>query len=131
MVLDASAVVEVLTGARPDPALLDRIEGADALYAPHLIDAEAVHALRGLARGGVIGEDAAAEARRGLQNLGIIRYPHTGLVERVWELRHSFTAYDALYVALAETLEVPLVTADAKLTRGSGHQAEIDLYPAP
>jgi len=50
------------------------------------------------------------------------------LIERIWELRHTITAYDASYVALAELLDVPLVTCDAKLATSNGHKAEIELY---
>jgi predicted nucleic acid-binding protein len=53
------------------------------------------------------------------------------LQPRALGLRHNFTAYDAMYVALAEALGVPILTADAKFAGASGHQAEIHLYPDP
>ncbi|MCP2238704.1 type II toxin-antitoxin system VapC family toxin [Prauserella halophila] len=57
------------------------------------------------------------------------RSPHRGLIPRVWELRHSITPYDAAYVALAEQLDIPLLTTDARLAGSNGHSAEIELYP--
>jgi predicted nucleic acid-binding protein len=54
------------------------------------------------------------------------RYPHDVLLERMWELRHNFTAYDAAYIALAEALEAPLITCDRALT--SGHRAEVVVF---
>jgi predicted nucleic acid-binding protein len=128
LVIDASAAIHVLTGRRPDPRLLDRIDNADSLHAPHLIDVEALHVLRGLVRGGVVSEDRASEARRGLRRFGLFRYPHAGLVERAWQLRHNFTAYDAMYVALSEMLGCTLVTSDGRLASGSGHEADIEFY---
>ena len=51
------------------------------------------------------------------------------MIQRIWELRHSITPYDAAYVALAERLRVPPVTCDAKLAGSNGHNARIELYP--
>ncbi len=56
------------------------------------------------------------------------RYSHSALLPRIWELRENVTAYDAAYITLAETLNAPLITTDAKLARASGIRAEIELY---
>ena len=128
LVLDASAVVELLAVGRTDPALLDRVESARSLHAPHLVDVEVLHVLRRLARGGALGTDAANDARRGLDQLGLIRYPHVGLTDRMWDLRHSIPAYDAAYVALAELLACPLATADARVAKAGGHRAQVEVY---
>ncbi len=61
------------------------------------------------------------------QSLDIERYPHGRFVGRVWELRRNMTAYDATYVALAEALDAPLLTCDAKLAAAPGHTARIEL----
>ncbi|HYZ40455.1 MAG TPA: type II toxin-antitoxin system VapC family toxin [Stellaceae bacterium] len=55
------------------------------------------------------------------------RYPHDLLLQRVWELRTNLTAYDAVYVALAEALEAPLLTRDRRLATATGHHARIVL----
>ena len=65
--------------------------------------------------------------RRDFLELRIERHPHGVLAARAWELRDAFSAYDAMYVALAELLEAPLVTADAKLQRGHGHRARVEV----
>jgi predicted nucleic acid-binding protein len=70
----------------------------------------------------------AADARLDLAALPLRRYPHGPFVERAWELRHNVSAYDAMYVALAELLDVPLVTCDASLARAQGVRAQIEVY---
>jgi predicted nucleic acid-binding protein len=55
------------------------------------------------------------------------RYPHDVLLPRVWELRHNLTAYDAVYVALAEVLDAPLLTRDRRVATAAGHRARVDL----
>ena len=63
-----------------------------------------------------------------IHNTRFVRYPHTSLVERIWSLRENLTAYDAAYVALAETLGAPLVTLDSRLARVPGVRAAVEVY---
>ena len=128
LVLDTSAVIAALCGRPPSDTLIERLRGDSDLAAPHLLDIEFLHALRRLVLGGQLGEDRAADARDDFAALAIIRYEHTTLADRVWELRHGLTAYDATFVALAELLDVPLVTFDARLARATGHHAAVELF---
>lgn len=128
IVVDASAVVEALVG-RDAPTELLALIGTQQLAAPHLLDVEIVSTLRGLSRGRRLEDDVAEAARSTFFSLAITRYETAPLAERIWELRHRCTAYDATYLALAEGLEVPLVTADAKLLV-AGADAEIRLVDA-
>jgi predicted nucleic acid-binding protein len=57
----------------------------------------------------------------------LTRYTHEPLLQRIWELRHNMTAYDAAYVALAEALNAPLITCDARLSKAPGTRATIEL----
>jgi predicted nucleic acid-binding protein len=63
-----------------------------------------------------------------MHDLRIVRYPHRPLIDRVWELRANFTAYDAAYVALAELLDVPVLTCDARLAATGDRGAQVELY---
>jgi predicted nucleic acid-binding protein len=128
LVADTSAVIAVLTGHPPAIELTERLGGDDDLSAPHLLDVELLHALRRLVLGGQLNEDRAADARSDFAALAITRYEHTVVADRVWELRHGLTAYDATFVALAELLEAPLVTCDARLARAPGHRATVELF---
>jgi predicted nucleic acid-binding protein len=73
--------------------------------------------------------DVGRERLQEVKNTPISRTAHRPLLSRVWELRDAITAYDAAYVALAEQLDVPLLTCDAELDRANGHRAEIVVYP--
>jgi predicted nucleic acid-binding protein len=128
IVLDTSAAITCLTGVEVDQGLRWRVADGGSLHAPHLIDAEVLAALRGLVLGGKLTEDRATYARRDFADLSLVRYPIVGLADRVWALRHSMTAYDGCFVALAEALGCPLITCDARLAGASGHQAEIELF---
>jgi predicted nucleic acid-binding protein len=130
IVPDTSAVLESIVSANPDEQLVTRLSDNGDLHAPHLIDVEALHALRGLVRGGRLSVDRAGDARADLAELTIVRYGHEPLADRIWELRENLTAYDAAFVALAELLDVPLVTCDARIASAGGHDAEIELYGA-
>jgi predicted nucleic acid-binding protein len=127
LIVDTSAVVAALTGRPPVAGLTERL-GADDLAAPYLLDVEFLHALRRLVLGGRLGEDRAADARDDFADLSIARCGHTALADRVWELRAGLTAYDATFVALAELLDAPLVTCDARLARAPGHRATVELF---
>jgi predicted nucleic acid-binding protein len=103
------------------------VEGGE-IHAPHLIDVEFVHALRRLVRSGTLSEDRAADARTDFAEMAIVRYPHTPFIDRMWDLRHNLSAYDAVFVALSEGLGVPLITCDARLAGSAGHEADIELF---
>ena len=128
IVIDASVVVDALATPTPNPALAQRLDRDDDFRAPHLIDVEFASAMRRLVSEGQLTADRAADALSDLHALRIVRYPHLSLVDRMWELRNNLTAYDAAYVALAEILEVPFVTCDARLASSPGHQAKIELF---
>ena len=128
LVVDTSAVVGVLVARPRNQHLVDRLGIDGDLHAPHLIDIELLHALRRLVLAGHLGEDRAADARTDFADLAVVRYGHAALADRIWELRHNLTAYDASFVALSEALEVPLVTCDARLADAPGHHATVELY---
>jgi predicted nucleic acid-binding protein len=99
----------------------------ETLAVPHLVDSEIVNALRSLVQRSAVD---VADARRALEvwaRLGVQRVGIIGLLSRVWELRDNLTAYDATYVAVAETLDCALLTADARLAGAPGIRCEISL----
>jgi predicted nucleic acid-binding protein len=128
LVVDTSAVIGALVGRPPSHAVIERLATDSDLSAPHLLDIEFLQALRRLALGGQLSEDRAADARGDFADLAITRYEHTVVADRIWQLRHGLTAYDAAFVALAELLDVPLVTCDARLARAPGHHATVELF---
>jgi predicted nucleic acid-binding protein len=99
------------------------------MHAPHLLDIEVTQVLRRLVQRKEIAIARAEQALHDLAHLLIERHEHRALVPRVWQLRDSLTAYDAAYVALAEALEAPLLTCDAKLAGAHGHRATIEWVP--
>lgn len=128
LVVDSSAVLEALVAFDPAPALIERLGADGDLHGPHLIDTEVLHALRRMVIALEISDERAADARSDFAELALVRYPHQPLNDRVWELRHNLTAYDATFVALAEILDVPLITGDARLAAAPGHKAQIELF---
>jgi predicted nucleic acid-binding protein len=128
LVVDTSAVVHALMHRPADPRLLDRLAD-DELGAPHVIDLEVLHVLRRHVRLGTITADQAADTRRDFAAMPILRYAHSGMADRIWDLRDNLTAYDAAYVALAGTVDCPLITSDARMAKSSGHLAHIEVYP--
>jgi predicted nucleic acid-binding protein len=88
---------------------------------------EVVQVLRRYARQQIITAARGEEAVQDLHDLPLSRYPHDILLPRVWELRAVLTAYDAVYIALAELLNAPLITCDRKIAHASGHHATVEV----
>jgi len=97
----------------------------EVLHAPHLIDAEIAQVLRRLTSAGHLPAPRATEAFDDLRALRLVRHSHLPLLDRVWGLRANLSAYDGLYIALAESLDSPLVTLDERLARAPGHTAAV------
>jgi predicted nucleic acid-binding protein len=130
IVLDASSAVAILLNVSPEAeGIRERIlRPGETLHVPHLFDIEVLHALRRLNLAGTVSPERALLALSRLRDTQFIRYPHTMLVGRIWDLRHNFTAHDAAYVALAVALDAPLVTMDARLAQAPSHSAAVELY---
>ncbi len=128
IVIDASAVLELLLRTDKGIKVQERVlDSGESRHAPHLIDVEVAQTLRRLVS---LKEITAARAKQALEDhiaLNIKRAEHKEMLERIWSLRDSVTAYDAAYVVLAEILDGPLITCDAKLARSHGHKARIEL----
>ena len=127
-VLDASVLVSYygLKSARQE-AVADRLAAGDAFAAPAHLDVEVASALRRLARNNATLRDSAPAALMHLASFSIRRTSLAPLLERIWELRHNVTTYDAAYVALAERLSCPLLTCDARLAAVQGTRCDFEL----
>jgi len=130
IVIDASALVELLLHGEASTVLWRRIiQEEEAWHAPEVIDLEVLQALRRLQLRQVLVEARADAAVEAFRQFSLLRYPHEPLLPRIWAVRHALTAYDAAYVVLAEALNAPLVTLDARLAASHGHRARIELLP--
>ncbi len=128
IVADASVVLEVLLRTRVALQIEERIfSPGETLHAPHILDLEIAQVLRHYFVSGAMEPERGLEALVDLTDLPITRYPHDIFLPRIWELRHNMTAYDAVYIALAETLSASLLTCDTRLASASGHEAAIGL----
>jgi len=128
IVIDASAVLELVLRTEKGKKVEARaLVSEESLHAPHLIDVEVTQALRRLVQLKEIKAERAKQALDDHAALHIKRADHEGMLERLWELRESVTAYDATYVTLAEVLDAPLITCDSKLARSHGHRATVEL----
>jgi predicted nucleic acid-binding protein len=128
IVVDASALLEILLRTPVAERLMDRaLDASERMHAPHLLDVEVTQVLRRLVQRKELTVARAAQALDDLSSLVIERHEHQPLVKRVWQLRDSISAYDGVYVALAEALNAPLLTCDAKLAGTRGHRAAIEL----
>jgi predicted nucleic acid-binding protein len=128
IVVDASALLEFLLqtplGARVEARLF---RDQDEFHAPHLADVEVTQGLRRLVRTGEVSADRAADAIADLADFDLHRHGHLDLLARAWKLRENLTAYDAMYVALAEALDAPIVSCDAPLAKAPGHRAHVEV----
>jgi predicted nucleic acid-binding protein len=127
-VVDASAIVEMLLKTPIGERCRDRLfADGEALAAPHLLDVEVGQVLRRFDASGDLSSERGREALADLADLPLTRYPHGPLLGRAWELRQSMSAYDSVYVALAEALDAPLVTCDGRVARAHGHVATVEV----
>jgi predicted nucleic acid-binding protein len=128
IVLDASVVIELLMGTAEAESLCRRIlDPLETRHAPELLDVEVSQVVRRYWLAGEIDPYRGQEMIVDLADLPIIRHSHSLLLQRIWELRTNLSAYDAAYVAVAEALDAPLLTRDARLASVRDHDAAIEL----
>jgi predicted nucleic acid-binding protein len=127
IVVDASALLEFLLqtplGARVEARLF---RDPEEFHSPHLVDVEVTQGLRRLVRSGEVTPARAAEAIADLVDLDLHRHAHVDLLARAWHLRENVTAYDAMYLALAEALDATMITCDVPLARTPSHRVRIE-----
>ena len=125
MVVDTSVLVAALSDSQArGQAARYQMRQASRLAVPYGADLETVRALRGLVLRGSLSATEAGLAVDRFQRLRLRRFPHVRLLGRVWELRDTVSTYDAAFVALAEVLDVHLLTADQRLARASGPRCQ-------
>ena len=127
LVVDASVLVVALADDGTDEDLLRARLRDERLFAPELVDLEVLSVVRRQTARGALNDRRARMAVRDLRDIPLRRAPHTPLLPRCWELRDNLTPYDAAYVALAEVMQVPLLTADRRLATAAGVQCQVEL----
>lgn len=127
IVVDASVLAPALADDGPDGDLVRRRLRQERLVAPELVDLEVLSTLRRAARAGRLDERRSRQALEDLAALPLRRVSHRPLLPRFWDLRDSLTAYDAAYIALAETLDCPVITADGGMAKASGVRCEVEV----
>jgi predicted nucleic acid-binding protein len=130
LVVDASVVVAALVDGGGAGRWADALVSSDDLAAPHLMPVEVANVLRRAAGAGDISQDVAALAHGDLLALRVALFPYEPFAGRVWELRNNLTAYDAWYVAVAESLDTPLATLDRRLNKARGPRCQFALPSA-
>ena len=128
IVVDASVVVDLLIKPPSEVAQVQaRLVRERVGNVPHLLDVEVTHALRRLLLRGRLTDLATRRALRDLTVMALIRWPHRPLLGRALALRDQLSAYDAIYVAMAEVTGATLLTRDARLARAGGHRARVEV----
>lgn len=126
IVVDASAAVDLVLTTPPGAAVARRLRG-ETVHAPAHFDVEVIGAIRRAVVRNLISDHEGLVAVTDLLSLAIRRWPTKVFAQRAYQMRHTHTVPDAMYVALAEGLDAPLITCDARLARSHGHQARIEL----
>ena len=130
LVCDASTVVSALLDSGDAGTwAVGQLARAD-LFAPALMPFECANIIRRHELNGLVSADQAVQAHTDLLDLPVDLWPYEVLAARVWELRLNLTSYDAAYVALAEVLELPLVTLDGRIRRAPGIMCAVETPPA-
>ena len=127
-VLDSSGAVDYLlnTGVAPDVSELLVSEGKTFMAAPEILVVEVLSAVRRIARGGLASDLRAGKAIEDLGAMRVRLFPTLGLRRRSWELRHNVTPGDAMYLALAELIDEPLATKDARLAKAAARHTHVE-----
>ena len=129
IVLDASAAIELVLNTSAGKRVNDRIaDQREAIQVPHLVDVELIHVIRRFVMRNVVGAERGEMAIRLWRMLDVQRHEHEPFMVRIWQLRNNFSAYDAIYVALAEALSAPLITADRRLAAAPGSGIRVEVY---
>jgi len=124
LVVDSSVLVAALVDAGPNGIWAEEVLSRGSLHAPELARAEATNILRRLELAKQLTTPEANAAHEDLMQLDIELFSFDPFSDRIWELRHTVTSYDAWYVAVAEALGLPLATLDARLSRATGVTCE-------
>jgi predicted nucleic acid-binding protein len=127
LIVDASALYEVVVGARRAELIRQRLDADPDLAAPHVIDVEVLSTIRRDYMLGRLDPTLARQAVADLQAWPGERFAHLNLVNRAWELRNNVRAGDAFYVALAEALDGTLVTLDTRLASATGLRCTVEV----
>lgn len=125
IVVDASALYEVLIGTATGRTVGEQMLAADDLAAPAVVDVEVLGVIRRQEMQGLIDPTAAQQAVDDLEIWPAERYDHRPFVARAWELRRNLRTWDAFYVALAEALDATLLTTDERLIGASGPRCPV------
>lgn len=130
LIVDASCLVESLTQGGLAGAVDERMQADDDLAAPHIVDVEVFGAVRRDWGAGEMDRTAAELAIKDLEAWPGERFSHRPFLARAWELRDNVRGWDAMYVALAEALNSPLITLDRRLAAAHGPACRIELIGA-
>jgi len=129
IVIDASAAIDLFAFGGERGAWVERrIRDDGLLQVPEFFDLEVLSALRRI-EASAPPLDVVPSGLQGLASMRARRHSHVPFRERIWALRHNLTVYDAAYVALAEAIDAPVITTDARLARSSGHNARVEVPP--
>lgn len=128
IVLDASAAVELLLCLPQSGAVANRLADPDeVIHSPHLLSVEVAQVIRRYVQRGQVQPQRGETAIADLADLDIEHHANEPFLPRMWRLRENLTAYDAAYITLAEALDAPLLTLDARLAAAPGHHAVVEV----
>lgn len=127
LVVDASCLYVVLTGAAGAESVRMRLAADPDHVAPHIVDVEVFGVIRREHMLGRLDKTAAMQAAEDLEHWPGERYGHRPFLTRAWALRDTVREWDAMYVALAEALQATLITTDARLAAAPGPTCHIDV----
>jgi predicted nucleic acid-binding protein len=127
LVVDASCLYEVLVGKPESERIRARLAADPDHVAPHVVDVEVFSVIRRDFLLGLLDATAANQAVQDLQDWPGERFEHRPLLERAWELRGHVRGWDAMYVALAESLDAALITTDERRQRAAGLRCPVEV----